>query len=118
MATKQGRREIGLLDKPTEKTAPSKLKSASPTAKGTRSTARTTTSKGSGESTALVRSFAIRTDQFENLTALSAYNKLKRIQPDSVSAIVREAIDQYLERADDTFRKFMPKGDDEARKNQ
>jgi hypothetical protein len=104
MVTKQERSGTGLTDRTAQKTASTKAKTAAP--------------RGSGESTALVRSFAIRSDQFENLTALSAYNKLKRIQPDSVSAIVREAIDHYLERADDTFREFMPKGDDEARQKQ
>jgi hypothetical protein len=109
MATKQGRGKTSLADKPAARvTAP---KDASPKAERSGAARQKT---GTTKSSALVRSFAIRSDQFENLTSLSAYNKLKRIQPDSVSAIVRDAIDGYLAKADGAFREFMPKGDDET----
>ena len=53
------------------------------------------------------RFVALRSDQVADLTALAAYNVITRKGPDSVSAIVREAIDRYL--PDGEWREFSLK---------
>jgi hypothetical protein len=44
------------------------------------------------------KTFAVRQDQYDNLTALCAFNKLKRRKPTSSSEVVRNAIDAYFEK--------------------
>jgi hypothetical protein len=61
------------------------------------------TSKGRGNAF-ISKSMTIRGDQYMDVTAFAAYNKLTRKKPDTVSAVLREAIDLYLSEADDTFR--------------
>jgi len=55
----------------------------------------------------LAKSMTLREDQYLNITSLSAYNKLIRKKPDTVSAVVREALDQYLATVDDSYRAFL-----------
>ncbi|MCL1847568.1 MAG: hypothetical protein FWF91_06330 [Coriobacteriia bacterium] len=43
-----------------------------------------------------------------DITSLAAYNKLLRKKPDTVSAVVREALDHYLSITDDSYRSFAP----------
>ena len=52
----------------------------------------------------VAKSMTLREDQYMDITSLAAYNKLLRRKPDSVSAVVREALDQYLSTADDSYR--------------
>jgi len=52
----------------------------------------------------VAKSMTLREDQYMDITSLAAYNKLLRRKPDSVSAVVREAIDQYLSVTDDSYR--------------
>jgi len=53
------------------------------------------------------KSFTLFREQLEDIESLAAYNKLIRKKPDSASAVVREAIDQYLSSTDKSFRKFV-----------
>ena len=52
----------------------------------------------------VAKSVTLREDQYMDITSLAAYNKLLRKKPDSVSAVVREALDQYLASTDDAYR--------------
>ena len=52
----------------------------------------------------VAKSMTLREDQYMDITSLAAYNKLLRRKPDSVSAVVREALDQYLSTTDDSYR--------------
>ena len=52
------------------------------------------------------KTLTIRGDQYVDLVSLSAYNRLMRKKPDSVSGIVRVAIENYLSGVDGSFRKF------------
>ena|GEM_PF-4007306 len=56
----------------------------------------------------LAKSITIREDQYMDITSLAAYNKLLRKKPDTVSAVVREALDHYLSITDDSYRSFAP----------
>ena len=52
----------------------------------------------------LAKSMTIREDQYMDITSLAAYNKLFRRKPDTVSAVVRAALDHYLSITDDSYR--------------
>jgi hypothetical protein len=60
----------------------------------------------STESAFVSKTMTIRGDQYVDLISLSAYNRLTRRKPDTVSGIVRDAITRYLSEADDTYRSF------------
>jgi len=57
----------------------------------------------------VAKSMTLREDQYMNITSLEAYNKLLRKKPDTVSGVVREALDAYLSTTDDSYRSFFPK---------
>ena len=57
----------------------------------------------------VAKSMTLREDQYLNITSLAAYNKLLRKKPDTVSGVVREALDAYLSTTDDSYRSFLPK---------
>ena len=52
----------------------------------------------------IAKTITIRDDQFNDVTSMAAYNKLKRREPDTVSSVVREALDLYIAQADDAYR--------------
>ena len=56
----------------------------------------------------LAKSITIREDQYIDITSLAAFNKLMRKKPDTVSGVVREALDYYLSVTDDSYRSFAP----------
>ena len=58
------------------------------------------------EETYVSKTITIRGDQYRDLVSLAAYSTLMRKKPDSVSGIVRVAIEQYLSGVDDSYKKF------------
>ena len=61
-------------------------------------------SVGNSDVVFVAKSMTLREDQYTDITSLAAYNKLLRKKPDTVSAVVREALDQYLSVTDDSYR--------------
>jgi len=55
----------------------------------------------------LAKSMTLREDQYLNITSLAAYNKLVRKKPDTVSGVVREALDHYLASVDESYKAFL-----------
>ena len=66
--------------------------------------ASTSNSAGINDAVYVAKSMTLREDQYMDITSLAAYNKILRKKPDSVSAVVREALDQYLAVTDDAYR--------------
>ena len=58
----------------------------------------------SGQVNYVAKTITIRDDQFDDVTSMAAYNKLKRRDPDTVSSVIREALDLYIAQADDAYR--------------
>jgi len=66
--------------------------------------ASTSNNTGNNDAVYVAKSMTLREDQYIDITSLAAYNKILRRKPDSVSAVVREALDQYLAVTDDAYR--------------
>jgi hypothetical protein len=52
----------------------------------------------------VAKTITVRDDQLDDVTSLAAYNKLKRRDPDTVSGVIRDALDMYIAQADDSYR--------------
>jgi hypothetical protein len=81
----------------------STLRAADEAAKTTDSTKPQSTG-GKQQINYIAKTITIRDDQFDDVTSMAAYNKLKRREPDTVSSVVREALDMYIAQADDAYR--------------
>ena len=55
----------------------------------------------------IAKSMTLRSAQYDEISAYAAYNKLTRKKPNTVSAVVRDALDLYLSKVDGSFREFM-----------
>jgi len=75
----------------------------------TRKVDSTSKTEGADESSLLVKSMAIREDQYNNILSLAAYNKLRREKPDTFSGIVRKALDDYILKADVSLESLFQK---------
>jgi len=88
-----------------QKTAAVKERSGASSSKSASVNTDERTFQASNNDTVFVaKSMTLREDQYMDITSLAAYNKLLRRKPDSVSAVVREALDQYLSSTDDSYR--------------
>ena len=68
------------------------------------SAAKPTATDGEQQISYIAKTITIRDDQFDDVTSMAAYNKLKRRNPDTVSGVVREALDLYIAQVDDAYR--------------